>query len=373
MEMKKKKIIIIAVSIALAVCIGVGCYHFFTYRYYSPEAKIIKGLLTGFKTNLEGRGKRGYEVSFRQEYEIESRSETDEINVSYVGEGSVMLSYDPVGESGDSRLADFIASENGYISGVQNETFKCYNKEDREGDADDRIDDVEYSLEHEFTLKTDGGELYAASDSKYTDFKDEKNSCDDTFSGKIDKEVLLGSVSEERIGKAMTRLLFMDAWEYIRQFGDLSEKYLEELDFSNAKAVRDFMSEKEITVDDRGDTVYVTFVLDSAQIVADITDKDAEHLPKIYGSMELDKETGDVLYFEYNFGQYLLASLMKSGEGVPSYKAEVKDFTVEGRILGKELEDLTLEREFVEYTDEDKFEFINAFSEHIIPFYEEEG
>ena len=79
MEMKKKKIIIIAVSIALAVCIGVGCYHFFTYRDYSPEAKIIKGLLTGLKTNLEGRGKRGYEVSFRQEYEIESRSETDEI------------------------------------------------------------------------------------------------------------------------------------------------------------------------------------------------------------------------------------------------------------------------------------------------------
>ena len=135
----------------------------------------------------------------------------------------------------------------------------------------------------------------------------------------------------------------------------------------------DFIKEKEIAIDDRGDTVFVSFVLDSAEIVADITEKDSDHLPKIYGSMELEKETGNVLHFEYNFGQYLLDALMKAGEDKPNYKADVKDFTVEGRILNTELEDLTLDRSFVEYTDENKADFIVAFLKHMIPFYEEEG
>ena len=146
--MNKKKIIIIAVSLVLAICAGVGCFHLFTYKYYSPEAKIVKQLLAGLKTNIAEYGSKGYEVSFRQEYEIESKSESDT-------------------ESSD------------------------------------------------------------------------------------------------------------------------------------------------------------------------------------------------------------LAFLMKSGEGKPYYKVDVKDFTVEGRILNTELEDLTLDRSFVEYTDENKADFIVAFLKHVIPFYEE--
>ena len=64
---------------------------------------------------------------------------------------------------------------------------------------------------------------------------------------------------------------------------------------------------------------------------------------------------------------------MKAGEDKPYYKVDVKDFTVDGRILNTGLEDLTLDRSFVEYTDENKADFIVAFLEHMIPFYEEEG
>ena len=376
--MNRKKIIIIAFSLILAICAGVGCFHFFTYRYYSPEAKTVKQLLAGLKTNIAEYGSKGYEVSFRQEYEIEAKSESDtessDLIVYYEGEGCVKLSYRlDSSENGEARMTDLFASDNGYFTGIQKEKYKCYNKEDHENDEDDRLDDIEYAIEHEFTVKTDGKDLLTASDSKYTDFKDGTNSFDDSFSGKIDKQALLGSVSEETVAKAMTRLLFMDAWEYIQQFGELSEKYLSDLDFSNAKAVNDFIREKEIAIDDRGDTVFVSFVLDSAEIVADITEKDSDHLPKIYGSMELEKETGNVLHFEYNFGQYLLDALMKAGEDKPYYKVDVKDFTVDGRFLNTGLEDLTLDRSFVEYTDENKADFIVAFLKHMIPFYEEEG
>ena len=376
--MKRKTIIIIAVSLALAVCLGVGCFHFFRYGYYSPEAKIVKQLLTGLKTNLGEYGTKGYIVSFRQEYEIESKrnDETADVDlaVSYKAAGSVRLSYNLDKDvNGPVRLTDLISSGNGYLRGLQREQFKCYNKEDRIDDEYDRLDDIEYDLALEFAVKTEGDRLYAASDSVYKDLKDGANSYDDSFSGVIDRQLFLGSVSEERLSKAMTRLLFLDAWEYIEQFGNLSGQYLEMIDFSNAKEVNDFIREKEIVVDDRGEIAHVSFVLDSAGIVSEITEEEADHLPKIYGFIQLDKKTGDVLHFEYYFGQYLLASLMKSGEGIPDYKAAVKDFTVEGRIIQTELEDLPLDRTFTEYTDENKYEFIHAFSEHIIPFYEEEG
>ena len=376
--MKKKTILILLVSALAVLFLGAGAWFFFTYRYYPPEAKIVKQLFDGLKAGLNQNDAKGYKVAFRQKYDLESKEIHDygdiDFAVSYEGEGSVQLSFEQAGSGETSpRLTDLIRSGNGFIAGTQKEKLKYYNQEDHKKDEDDRIDDIEYEMDHEFEVRTDSRDCYVSSKSAYIDRKDASNDYQDSFYGKIGKEVLLKDASEERLTKRLSELLFMDAWTYIREFSELSNRYFQELDLSNAKAVEEFIRKHQITTEERNNTVLVRFVLKAYRSPSGTSGEAEENVPDIYGTMEIERNTGNVLHFEYDFGQYLLASLMREGEGKAYYKADVREFIIEGQVLNTTLEDLPVNQKFREFGEEDKAEFIREFSRRIIPFYEEEG
>ena len=195
----------------------------------------------------------------------------------------------------------------------------------------------------------------------------------DSFCGKIDKKVLSDTVSDEDLTDVLSGIMFMDAWEYIDEIRELTNGYLKDLDFSSDEVLDKFISDNSIRIKEEYDAMNIGFALDSNRIMSEITGEEVEKIAPIYGSVMLDKNTGDVLHFEYDLSGCLFAMLTESGQDKEYNKVNAGEFVVEGKIFGKPLEDISLDKEFTEYTEDEKYDFINEFSEHFIPLYEREG
>ncbi|MBQ7173738.1 MAG: hypothetical protein IJR88_06455 [Clostridia bacterium] len=383
--MSKKKRIALVVSGLLILCIlvggTIGGIYYFKNLHYSHDAKIVKQLLVGLNTNITQTGKKGFAVSFREQYDVEAQEDPniDEVSfsISYVGEGNVSMSYElSCNEEADAiDLGHLMEHGAGYLSGTQKESYVYYDKSTSLVDGEEiaNIQDVAYSLDHSFTVKIDGEDCYVAGESLYRDQKSEENDLADQFYGKIDKAVLLDTFSREELAEATQRLFFMDSWTYVKQIADLSNRYFKTLDLKNPQEVNAFMKKHRITVQENGNVVKVGFVLDTTEIFAKESDMDLGELPAITGSMEIERESGDVLHFEYDLGQLLLSLLMKMNTGRPYFKATVGEFILEGRVLNSTMEDKLPDGEFTEYDEASKAEFIYEFSKHIIPFGQDLG
>ena len=378
--MNKKRVIIIVVSILLLIVIGIGSFLIYNNKRKSKDAETVKQLLTAISQNLVQYDQKGYVISFSQKYDVEYKNSTEledvNFSISYEGEGNVKLSYKIEGvEKIEPKIKSLFLSDNAYLTGTQKEKVKHYSDEIRniDGEKITRTDDTYLGIEYEFAVKIDDDNLYTASDCNYFDYEDEANNFNKSFCGKISKKVLSDAVSDEEMTDVVSGLLFMDAWKYINQIKELANDYLKNMDFSNNEAIAKFISDNGITVDEKADIVDIGFVLDSSRILSKITGKQVEHIANIYGTVKLDKNTGDVLNFKYDLSDCLLSMLMASGENKTYYKANVEEFAIEGEIHGKPLEDISLDNDFTEYKEEEKYDFINRFLDNVVPLYEREG
>ena len=377
--MKKKTLIIIAIAALVFACGVVGAVLLLNHSAKDRDEETVRQLLLAINHNIDQYAEKGFVVSVKQVYDVNYHKETDaedvEFSLSYEGEGTVNLSYqNGAAQTGKPVISGLLSSGNGYMAGIQKEKIQLYNKEIRRfGDQEiPRTDDEFYGIDHEFILKTDEETFFASSDSRFYDYRDETRNKTEAFCGKIDKAVLSAAVSDERVSTALSALLFLDAWEYVNQLRELADRYLKELDFSSKEAVDRFIQENGITLKrDRG-SVSISFVLNSSRILSKITGRQVESIPNISGTVTLDELTGDVLYFRYDLTDCLSAMLKESGKDKTSYAASVSAFIAEGKILNKPLEDIELDREFTEYTEENKYEFLQQFSERVIPFLREE-
>ena len=377
--MKKKTIIMIIIAVLILAGSAVGCVLLLNHSAKNRDEETVKRLLEAINHNIDQYAEKGFVVSVKQAYDVNYHKVTDaedvKFSLSYEGEGTVNLSYqNGASQTGKPQITDLLFSGNGYMAGNQKERIKLYNNEIRRfGDQEiPRTDDEFYGIDHEFILKTDGETFFASSDSRFYDYKDEAQNKTESFYGKIDKAVLSTAVSADRVSAALSELLFLDAWDYVDQLRGLADRYLKELDFSSKEAVDRFIQENGITLKrDRG-SVSISFVLNSNRILTKLTGRQVESIPNISGTVTLDENTGDVLYFRYDLTDCLSAMLKESGKDKTSYTASVAAFIAEGKILNKSLEDVALDREFTEYTEENKYVFLQQFSEHVIPFSGEE-
>ena len=379
-----KKIIIIAVSVLLLIGIGIGCILLIPKGEKSgakpADTETVRMLLGAISQNISQFSQKGYVVSFTQEYSVTYKNSTDledvDFSISYSGEGIASLSYVLDGEvNAEPKLSDLFSSRSAFLTGEQTERIRYFNNEVRKIDGEEipRTDDTDYGIDHEFTIKIDGDCFYAASESSYFDYKDSANNKTDSFSGKIDKNALKGSVSDEELTKAFSGLLFMEAWGYIDQLKGLANDYLKELDFSNEEAIENFIRDNGIEETEEGTAVYIYFTLRSNDVLSGITGESVDNIADVKGTVKFDKESENVLYFKYDLGDCLLSMLEESGKDMGQFDADVKGFVIEGGFFNESLEDVPLDREFTEYPEDAEYEFINQFLNHIIPFYSEEG
>lgn len=386
---RKKRIVCIGILVCLLIGAGIGGYYYFTHLYYTHDARIVRQLLNGLSASITKTDRKGFVISFREQYSAQagSQAKPEEVTfaIAYSGEGSVSMSYaleadgtqnapEADGTRNALDLALLMRRGNGYLSGSQREEYTYYDKSIRviNGEETEHIQDVAYALEHEFTVKIDGEDYYAASESTFRDQKDAANDMTRSFYGKIDKNILLNTLSEEDMAEATQKLFFMEAWTYVRQISDLSKAFFQTLDLDSPSEVSAFMKQNCIEVEEKGASVKVSFVLDTTRIFSEMSREDLGEMPALRGFLEIEKESGDILHFEYDLGELLLAILRKMNADRPGFQATVSEFLLEGQVLNSALEDKTLDKTFTEYNEENKAEFIYRFASQVIPFSGEE-
>ena len=376
--MKNNKTLWIVITVALLCGIGLSCFIIGNEWQKNKNVETVKQLLTAIGRNISDYDQKGYKISFNQEYEVEYRNLTGledvDCSISYEGEGTVRLSYAFDGsEDIKPEISSLLLSDNACVAGSQNERIKYYCNELRDagGEKISETENTDYGVNHGFTVIIDGEDFRAESESEYSDYKDPSNGKSDSFCGRINKKALSDAVTEEEISNAFSGMLFMEAWDYIDELRNLSNNYLKNLDFTNDEEVKKFISENEITTEEGEDNVVIIrFALDADRILSEITGKETDRIPDIYGTVKIEKDSGDVLYFSYDLSQCLLEMLMASGENKSYYKADVKDFTVEGEILNKPLDGITIDKECEEYSAEKVYDFTKKFLTHSVPFYD---
>ena len=166
-----------------------------------------------------------------------------------------------------------------------------------------RTGDFNYS----FTIKIDKTDLYAVGDTSFEYPEAPELNEKKSFSGKIGKAVLTDNLSERLLENARSQLFSVtQTWDYISGVSDLAGYAIENLNLTDTQAVSEFVRNHQITSEENGDKVKISFVLDTGAILSELAD-DAPEFAKIKGEMEIEKESGKVLSYRYDLTDYAMA------------------------------------------------------------------
>ena len=178
--------------------------------------------------------------------------------------------------------------------------------------------------------------------------------------------VTIAFISGSTIARADEKKEQDQIQEQVKEYTIKTNKY------TTAKQIKDFIKENEIQIEKLDNKVKVSFKFSTDDILSQFVSELPFNLPKINGSMEIEENTGNVLYYEYNFKDYLQAILERNGEGKADYKANVVDFNVQGRLFNSPLDSIKKQDYYKDYSN-NKTDFLKQISKNIFSFDITEG
>ena len=353
---------------------------------YTDDIAIVKEVFDKIKAD-DAVNQITYFVSFKLKYSTESKKdsefESDHYTLSYEGDGTVALSFDTKGtevvstDFFDPEVVgkDLLINGVGYLTGFQHEKY-TYKDEftDKTADGENRTEDVSKENERTFEIAVDDDRFYASSNAKSQDFNDPGNDAEDSFSGKIMKAAFIDAIPAELISDAASNLLYMDAWPYIRTVTAYSNELFANMDFSDDAAINTFFEENDIRAEKTDESVRISFVLDvSSAMERSLPDPTPGAHMKVSGTMEFDKETGELTEYAYDMAE-LLSEILKADEADrDEFSSKVDEFTVTGKnvVLTENKVKIVLDdivnKEYEEYDSASGDEFMDAIVEHLMP------
>ena len=341
---------------------------------HTDNAMIVSRLLKALQMGASKHSEKGYITSFREKYSLvyknDTELETDNYFMSYEGEGFVTLSYTVRnGESIESEVIgkELLSKANGYLCGTQRDKFK-FNVDyiDKTDSEKSRTLEEDYEDSRTFVIEVDDDYFYVVSKNTYTDKFYPEDNRDDSFYGKIKKNLFIDSVSDKTVTKISSQLLYMDIWPYIEQLIKYSDVVFTELDITDINAVSFFIKKNQISCQDKGETMIISFSFDSGDIFYIDSSKKLENAPRIQGLMEIDKRTGEMVSYSYDLKDFMIDAVKIGQTGKQKYNVEVDEFVAEGVRLNVPLGDLPFEYEYEEYDENTQGEFIEKFMTNVM-------
>ena len=371
--MKKRFLII---SLLLAVCLAFSVVSFGcnpnTSQEESREVSIVRDWIDSMRSSINKKDSKGYETSFKQSYTLEYQGDNEfqtvELSENYEASGWVKFSYSikDLEENDEIDYSDIFTDGTGYFAGSQNErmdlNYKVYSKylvENKE-----REDKFDYEYNHDFTIAFDNDDIYTYAKNKVTDKLDAENNVNDVFKGKIAKEHF-GEFSTPFMASFSKEILYLDAWSYISEFSELINTFYENVRFADTTAVEKFINDYNIKIVETDDVVMVGYTIDTNYVITTATGEERTNYPPIVGMSMMEKSTGNIIYYRYNFTDVFSAMMNVPKDEEGEFSVNVGEFIVEGKILNSELEELHLDGDYIEYTSETKDEFIENFEKYV--------
>ena len=341
---------------------------------YTDDTTIVVSLLNALQMGANKHSEKGYITSFKQKYSLtyndDTEFETDNYVLSYDGEGYVTLSYTVRdGENIESEVIgkELLSKANGYLFGFQRDKYSFKDDNTDKTDAEkSRTIDENYEDLRIFAVQVDDDYFYVASSDTYTDKLYPEDNRDDSFNGKIKKNLVIDSVSDKMVTNTAQQLLYMDAWPYIEQLIKYSDTVFTGLDITDTNAISLFITENNVSVCDNGDTETISFSFNSGEIFFIDPEKKLKNAPNIYGKIEIDKSTGEMVSYSYDLKEFAIGWMNIGMQGKMEYNYVVDEFVAEGVRLNESLGDLPFEYEYVEYDENTQDEFIEKVHANVM-------
>ena len=341
---------------------------------YTDDTTIVVSLLNALQMGANKHSEKGYITSFKQKYSLtyndDTEFETDNYVLTYDGEGYVTLSYTVRdGENIESEVIgkELLSKANGYLFGFQRDKYSFKDDYTDKTDAEkSRTIDENYEDLRIFAVQVDDDYFYVASSDTYTDKLYPEDNRDDSFNGKIKKNLVIDSVSDKMVTNTAQQLLYMDAWPYIEQLIKYSDTVFTGLDITDTNAISLFITENNVSVCDNGDTETISFSFDSGEIFFIDPEKKLKNAPNIYGKIEIDKSTGEMVSYSYDLKEFAIGWMNIGMQGKMEYNYVVDEFVAEGVRLNEPLGDLPFEYEYTEYDENTQDEFIEKFQANVM-------
>ena len=339
----------------------------------SKQVELTKVWLKSMQSNMSQIEIKGYEISLKQDYEVEYKDSdqyTDiEFKEHYQSIGQLKVSYhldDSSKESAD--IGTILTNGEGYLFGHQQERMELYSKTTQKYKEEDNvvIEDYDYYLNHEFAIELDDQDFYTYAKEEYEDYNDTSKNQNNVFKGVVAKS-LIESLSSNLISKALGEILYLSAWDDIQEFSTFTTEFYKGINPDNDEEVKNFISELNIKAEETTSSIKINFTLNTDKILKEVDPDYSGHIENINGSTLVDKSSGDILEYKYDFSKYmesLLKSLMNTRQ---EYNIKVNDYNIEGKIINSELDSLDIPGPFQEYTEETLEDFLNKFDTIVKP------
>ena len=334
----------------------------------ADEAKYVKAFLNGLNTQALKNGLDKFSLSYSSKYGMLPTENADKNSpaLSYEESGSAELCYigSPTDEAEELSTADIIKSGEGYLKGTIVNKLNTSSGSKKSEDDPNSKRNVENNIA--FTIKLDKNDLYAVGDVSYnypnSPGSNEKNS----FCGKIEKKVLTESLSETVLENARAQLFTATkAWDFISGVSEIAGYGTETLDLTDSRNVSEFIKKHQLTFKEDGNSVDISFVLDTGAILSAASNETHE-FAKVKGKMKIEKDSGKVLSYSYDLTEYVSAVLNTTKEDDDVYDYVTDSFTVEYEADETSPDELKIEGEIKEYTAENLYEFAEKFEQCII-------
>ena len=375
----RKRIIIVGISslmlMAIIIVTVVGIVLANNKRYETEDTKTFKSALELIEANKYNSNQKGYSINFIQEFSYEQKIEEEEsiidFDISYESDGEFILSY----ETNDAKnvnlekgFSSIIKNSNGFVSGVQNETHEINNKENnKQTNETVRQDSLKYSTSNYFVVDTNESNISVLSNTSYKNLSDSSKDVNDIFAGKISRSVLVDTIDDEGINKAVDKIMFIDVWDSVNTLLALMHKQLNNFDVNNYKALYDYIKDRNFSFSKDDNSINIKFEMSLDKTL----NEEKNNYDNVFVEMKIDNKTGEIQKFKIDLSKYLTSILEEESKSSIYFKSNVRSYVIDGRIINSTIQRPETNVSYTEYTEDNKYDFIDRFINKALPVRED--
>ena len=205
------------------------------------------------------------------------------------------------------------------------------------------------------------------SNTAYNNLSDSSKNVEDSFAGKISRDILIDNVDDSGLNKAVDKIMYIDVWDSVNTLLGLMHKELNNFDKNNYKVLYDYIKDRNFIISKDDSSININF-----EISLDKTlNEEKNNYDNASVEMKVDNKTGEIKNFKIDLSKYLASILQEESNNSIYFKSNVKSYVINGKIINSILTRPETNVSYTEYTEDNKYDFIDRFINKALPVRED--
>ena len=161
--------------------------------------------------------------------------------------------------------------------------------------------------------------------------------------------------------------MYIDVWDSVNTLLGLMHKELNNFDKNNYKVLYDYIKDRNFIISKDDSSININF-----EISLDKTlNEEKNNYDNASVEMKVDNKTGEIKNFKIDLSKYLASILQEESNNSIYFKSNVKSYVINGKIINSTLTRPETNVSYTEYTEENKYDFIDRFINKALPVRED--